>query len=967
MEELMRKLIILSFAILLSVACMGQEKLTLKSRVVDSKTRNDVPGVTVQLLSSDSTVIESLVANNHWTRDDQEGYSSIFQFDVPRHKANYIIRASFLGYKTSYVNISIGELKRREYLRELPPIMLRPDSKMLQEVSVVGSKVKFYYKGDTVVYNADAFVLAEGSMLDALVRQMPGVEIKKDGRIYHNGQFVENLLLNGKDFFRGNQEVMLENLPSYTVKQIKIYNKYGKKSEFLGQKRQDDKTYVMDVNLKKDYSIGLLANMEGGAGTNDRYLGRLFAMRYTDHSRITFYGNINNLNDNRKPGRDSDWNPVDMPKGDNKEKLGGFDYAVSDRNQKFDINGNVQVSHSNQKLITNTDRVNFLQKGNTFDYERQRETLKNFNLTTNNQLYLVFNKKANLLLQPSFQYHKFDNYSNYISGTFSSMQYGVNRELLDNIYAVGSEQIIRQSLINRYKKERLGKGHQLKGSLNAVSTIKLKGSDDYINLIGQISYDKRKEDLFNKYAINYGDEQQMQTYGNQYFKNHPDRNWLYQIGAAYNFRLSQAVELSMYYGYSHRDKKRHSSLYLLDQLDEDNSSTIGWLPSVAEYERTKDRSNSYVSQYTEDAHSIIPSITWDKDTEHGNWSAQAKLGIIPTRQKLAYQRGEADTTIVRNTVLLTLPFTRLSYWVKDHTKGFQLLFKATPKLPDLLNMVNIQDATDPMNVKEGNNGLKNEMAYDVNLIFNSINIAKQRSQSLRMGYTYRANALAMGYSYDANTGIRRHRADNVNGNWNAYVAYNYEQPLDKIKRLTFGTWTRMEYANSVDLIGKSEGSNYQAIRSSVQTMLLDQTLKLNYKVGSSSTMGVKVSAAWRNINGKTMDFDHINAVDFNYGATASFNLPWHIQVGTDITMYSRRGYEGSNMNTNDLLWNARISYTMLKGKLTWMLDGFDILGNMNNITRMVNAQGRTETFVNALPRYAILHVAYHFNMKPKKH
>ena len=81
--------------------------------------------------------------------------------------------------------------------------------------------MKFYHKGDTVVYNADAFVLAEGSMLDALVRQMPGVEIKKDGRIYHNGQFVENLLLNGKDFFRGNQEVMLENLPSYTVKQVK--------------------------------------------------------------------------------------------------------------------------------------------------------------------------------------------------------------------------------------------------------------------------------------------------------------------------------------------------------------------------------------------------------------------------------------------------------------------------------------------------------------------------------------------------------------------------------------------------------------------------------------------------------------------------------------------------------------------------------------------------------------------------
>jgi len=966
----MKRLCTLLFAILVSMACLGQEKITLKSRVVDSKTRNDVPGVTVQLLSSDSTVLETLVANNHWVRNDQEDYSSNFQFDVPRESANYIIRASYLGYKPSYVNISIGDLRKREYVRELPPITLRPDSKMLQEVNVVGSKVKFYHKGDTVVYNADAFVLAEGSMLDALIRQMPGVEIKKDGRIYHNGKFVENLLLNGKDFFNGSQQVMLENLPSFTVKQVKVYDKYGKKSEFLGQKREDDKTYVMDVNLKKDYSIGFLANIEGGAGTEDRYLGRLFAMRYTDHSRFTFYGNINNLNDNRKPGRDTDWNPVDMPRGDNKEKMGGFDYAVSDRNQKFDLNGNVQVSHSNQNLITNTDRMNFLPKGNTYDYERQQENSKDFHLVTNNQLYFVFNDKANLFLQPMFSYNRFNRHSNYISGAFSSMQYGISRETLDSLYAVGTENAIRQSLINRYKKEGLQKGYQLSGGLNATSTIKLKGSDDYINLIGKISSDNRKEDLFNKYAVHYGEKLQTENSGNQYFKNHPDHNFSYKLGASYNFRLNQAIELAMYYSFGHEDKKRHSSLYLLDQLDNlqgNNTPAIGWLPSVAEYEQTMDLRNSYMSKYVEDTHSIYPGITWHKNTQRGAWSGQAQLGILPTRQKLDYQRGLVDTTIVRNSVLLSLPFTRISYWAKDHTKGFQLLFKTTPKAPDLLNMVNITDATDPMNVKVGNNGLENEMVYDVNLLLISMNIAKQRSQSLRLYYTYRANALAMGYSYDANTGIRTYRADNVNGNWNAAASYSYEQPLDKKKKLTFGSWTRAEHINSVDLIGKSDGTSYQAAHNSVQTVLLEETLKLNYKLDHSSSVGIKASAAWKNINGDAMDFNHINAIDFNYGATASLNLPWHIQLNTDLTMYSRRGYEGSSMNTNDLLWNARLSYTMFKGKLTWMLDGFDLLGNLNNITRTVNAQGRTETFVNALPRYAILHVAYHFNMKPKKH
>ena len=170
-------------------------------------------------------------------------------------------------------------------------------------MNIVASKVMFYYRGDTIVYNADAFQLAEGSMLDALVKQLPGVELREGGRIYHDGKFVQNLLLNGKDFFRGKQGLLLENLPSYTVKEIKVYNKYGRQSELLGENLDFDKEYVMDVQLKHEYNIGWLTNAQAGAGTSDRYLARLFAMRHTDHSRITFIGNMNNLNDEEKEYR----------------------------------------------------------------------------------------------------------------------------------------------------------------------------------------------------------------------------------------------------------------------------------------------------------------------------------------------------------------------------------------------------------------------------------------------------------------------------------------------------------------------------------------------------------------------------------------------------------------------------------------------------------------------------------------
>ena len=121
-------------------------------------------------------------------------------------------------------------------------------------------------------------------MLDALVEQLPGVELKRDGRILVNGKQVESVLLNGKDFFKGTHTILLDNLPGYTVKNVKFYDKKSERSEGLGMDL-DDGRFVMDVILKREYQIGWLANAEAGGGTHERWLGRLFALRFTPQFR----------------------------------------------------------------------------------------------------------------------------------------------------------------------------------------------------------------------------------------------------------------------------------------------------------------------------------------------------------------------------------------------------------------------------------------------------------------------------------------------------------------------------------------------------------------------------------------------------------------------------------------------------------------------------------------------------------
>ena len=945
----------------------AQDMFTIDGFVVDSRTRNYLPGATVELLSAkDSSVIKQVKAARYgmWSSTRGSYDDSYYQFSVPREASEYIIRASFLGYQTECVNVSLSNLKRREYSRTMPDICLRPESKVLDEVNVVGTKVKFYYKGDTVVYNADAFVLADGSMLDGLVRQLPGVEIREDGNIYHDGKLVENLLLNGKEFFGNNKQVMLDMLPAFTVRNVKVYDKYGDRSELVGDKIANDKLYVMDVILKKEYSIGWMGNIEGGGGTSDRYLGRLFAMRFTDHSRIGVYGVINNLNDKRKPGMDSDWSPDKLSPGDSREILGGLDYYIDDRLGRFRLNGNVQAAHTDQDLTENTDKVNFLPAGDTYEYVRSVNRNKMFTLNTQHNMYFKFDK-ADFAIRPKFNYADYDNRQTSLDGIFSEMQTGMSRDILDNLYSPTVSDDIRRAAVYRYKTERLSKGHALGGSLDIGSNIKLNDFGDYLTLAATGTGESRHDDTFNRYGVNYGADGEAGPAGYQYFKNHPDDKAGFTVGAVYNYKASKEWNLNFTGRVEYEHADRHSSLFLLDRIEGTADGQLGTLPSVAEYERTIDPRNSYVAKTYDCSYAFSPNVTWEHWSGNGiHWFWNAYVDIQPMRKKLTYHRGEINTTIVKKSFHVQLPFFNFNVENKDRSFGMNVRAEIQSTIPDLVNMVDMTDDTDPMNVTIGNPELDDQTRYYVRFLFNRNRPGKQLRHSWSLEYTYRRNAVSIGYTYNPDNGVRTYRADNVNGNWDFNGYYGIYAPLDKAKKLTLDAKTSIRFNNSVDLLGVSTTDAFTAARSTVKTTTLKEDLSLDYKIGNSQ-IGLKGSYAWRNVNGDTEGFQDFDAMDFNYGATAIINLPWNMQLSTDLMMYSRRGYEGSSLNTDDLVWNARLSYTTLKGRLTFMLDAFDILNQINNVTRVVNAQGRTETFTNALPRYALLHVAYKFNIAPK--
>ena len=185
----MRRLL---FLFLFSLSFLSAAARHIVGRVVDGKNHEDLAGAVVELLNPrDSSVIKSTTT----TERQIFGWKVfVYQFDVD-NDSTYLLRCSSLGYKTAYRRVTV-RMANRVNEQQIDDIALQPDVHTLSEVVVKATKIKMVMRGDTLVYDASALNLSEGSMLDALIRQMPGTTLD-NGVTKVNGRAVSSLCLRG--------------------------------------------------------------------------------------------------------------------------------------------------------------------------------------------------------------------------------------------------------------------------------------------------------------------------------------------------------------------------------------------------------------------------------------------------------------------------------------------------------------------------------------------------------------------------------------------------------------------------------------------------------------------------------------------------------------------------------------------------------------------------------------------------
>ncbi|MBQ7966844.1 MAG: hypothetical protein IJ290_02890 [Bacteroidaceae bacterium] len=952
-------LILLSFSLInvFSQTDYNGKVMVVEAKVIDKVIRKPLPA-NVTLMWQDSTVVANGALGN-------EGN---FSMNLPIDSV-IICKFDMMGYEPYWLTLDFRGIKPTK-LKNLGKIEMVEKPLELDEVVVKASKVKMVFRGDTIIYNADAFRLSDGSMLDALIEQLPGVELKGN-QILVNGRYVESLLVNGKDFFRGDPSVALQNLPAYMVNKVKVYEKEHEDAYITGTLRE--KPLVVDVNLKKEFSTGWVSNVEAGYGTNNRYLGRMFGLLFTDQMRLAMFGNINNTSDTRQPGSRGEWNPSWQASGVTDMKLSGIGLRWDNKEETFGVETNLRVYGEDEHTESATSATNFYDDGDVYSRSRNKER--------DNQLHIISDYR--LYDKGKYWYFDFRAAGEYFHNDISHTNEGAvfnakpnesyRSASLDSIFRPAYSTALLDAMTYSVQNQSMSEREQLSMQGYMYGSVKFEQTLDHIVFIVRGKRYTYEDKTFSHSMLHYGNEAgKTDDNRNQYGYS---QKWENNLSAQfdYNHALNQERNfiLRPKYIYSYNSNNLLGNLYRLDWYEgwSPEDRELGMLPSTRDsLNHVLDIINS--SNSVSYVHHHIPSIELErvKNNDKNSHYYLLRLPLNIISEQLDYQRGHIDTLVSRLTARLE---GSAEYRIVNDMKGdsvprheYKWTYNFSNSAPSLsYNIPYVNDAN-PLSIYiNRNDGLKSTHRHSATFYFQQRK--QQRHQLLQAGVNASLvrNAIAHYRTYDKATGVTTSWPTNINGNWQASAYYSMSSALDDAERTTFSHGTTAGYVNSVDYISVV-GSTADP-KSVVRNVNLRESLGFENK-WEQSTVYLKANATYRYATGNREDFTTIHAIDYDYGLTLKSELPWGVNLSTDLTMYSRRGYADESMNTDDLVWNARLSKSILKGNLTFIADGFDLLGQLSNIRYSVNAQGIQETWHNVMPRYAMLHVVYRFNKQPKK-
>ena len=935
----MRRLLVLMMTVSLAVLSVHAQRM-VSGKVIEQDTQDAVIQATASILSGEKVV------SNGVTNTD-----GAFRVKAPSD-GTFTLKITYVGFKTYTKKITIKDGKDFN----AGTISLSPDAIMLKGATVTARASKVTLKADTFVYNAAAFRTPEGSVVEELVKRLPGAEVSDDGTIKINGKEVKKILVDGKEFMTGDTKTAIKNLPTNIIDRIKAYDKQSDLARVSGIEDGEEET-VLDFGIKQGMNKGVMANADLAIGTKDRYSGRIFGGIMNSATKVFLMTNANNTNDMGFPGGGGGGRWGGGRQGLTATKMTGLN--LNYEGAKLKLDGSIRWNHSNGDAFSKVSRQTIYsetmsQYSNSISQNFSRSNAWNAQM----RLEWTPDSMTNIMFRPSFRINSSDGDNNSLEASFTDDPYKYVKSPLDEL-----KTLIGQGLVQNDRTQKsvsYSDSKNLNGMLQFNRKLNNSGRNITLQLNGGWS-DGDSKSISNSLIQYYNTGVIVGDTINRYTIT-PTKNWNYSARLTYSEPILPRTYLQFSYQYQYRYTKSDRGTYDFSDLLADGSWMGGFRSwdsylhqfGVSNIDPYKDTDLSRFSEY----HNYIHTAEVMLRIVRRAYTFNVGVQMVPQKSHFIqdYKGVHADTTRTVTNFAPTMDFR----WKRSQQSQLRFIYRANTSQPSMSDLLDITDDSDPLNITKGNPGLKPSFTQNFRLNYNDYIQKYQRAIMTFVNFSMTNNSISNKTTYNSETGGRITKPENINGNWNGMVGFMFNTALDSAGYFNVNTFTNLSYAHNVGYVSPDLTSD--AIKSVTTTAGIMERLATSYR---NDWLEIELNGTL-NYNRSRSELQTSNNLDtwtFSYGGMVGITAPWGTSLTTNMNMQSRRGYNDASMNTNELIWNAQLSQSFLKGNaLTLSLQLYDILHQQSNLSRSITASMRTDTEYNAITSYGMLHVIYRLNL-----
>lgn len=907
----MPKTFYLLCALFFSSFLFSQNTFTIKGKVVDPTTKLPIESATVYLTSvKDSSVVDYTITNKMGN----------FSIKVKKSDKALNLKVSFISYQDFVENVT-GLTADKDF----GTIELKDATNQLNEVVVKSEIPPIRIKKDTLEFNASSFKVGADANVEALLKQLPGVEITPEGKITVNGKEVNNILVNGKPFFGKDGKIATQNLPAEIIEKVQVVDTKTKSEEISGD-ASGSENKTINLTIQEDKNKGFFGKIMGGLGSDKRYESSMLVNYFKGERKISALASSNNINsigfsmdeifDNMGGGRNSSvyWND-DGSFGINNMSFGG-NRGITRSNmiginyqdkwfKKVDQSGSYYFTNAESENANRTDRINFLPTGNTLT--KSNSITKNgsdgHNISLDFEISL--DSTATIYLNPRFQtskgYGKSSRNQITTDESLAELNSSTNDDYNEND---NSNFALDASFSKQFKKKRRG--------LSVNLEAELQKRDEYVNTKSATLFaDATPDDIRNQ---------------NRFENN---KNDFMKVEVRYGEPLTDSLRLSL------------TSELTLRKIGND-LNTFDFNAGTNTYDDFNDLQSNEVNSKTT---TYFPStgLILDKSKTNGrinfgpefiNFDANSNyLGIKTNRNK-------------------TYVFPRVKGYISHRmgkSKSIYSYYDFGVQMPQANQVLPVENLSNPLSTFIGNDDLKPTLRHNLYFSFNDYDYQSRSGYYIYSGINLSKDAVVSSTVYDDNFKATT-TYQNVDVTHNSYLGVNWNKSYKKEKRtLRFGAGVSFNYDYNKGLTNavlfESKGLN------------INPRFNLTWSIDEMITVAPSYRYTFSKTDFKNYVIDKADNFIHNAKLEITSYMPKKFVLGSDFG-YTYNSNIADGFKKDFYLWNVSLGYNFFKDQLLAKVKVYDLLNQNLNSTRTITPTAIVDAENTVLRRYVMFSLTY---------